>query len=209
MQVRAELSTEMICAPARRAARSLMFVSRKAFPMLSRLLAPAEDKVIFTPWGAPQHMTTLADGIQSVSTGSHGGRKLSAERNAQMRDYMRNEDGWYEEDSEWAKVAVVFPDAFGADVVTAYRTLRNWKPDAYERFTGRVLKPGDSYIRDQQTFRRDHANSLIVVSAYGAWASWVPQGARRRQPPSSASGYGSDCYYECNYVCLALHADVC
>jgi hypothetical protein len=31
-------------------------------------------------------------------------------------------------------------------------------------------------IRDQQIFRRDHANSLIVVSAYGSWASWVPKG---------------------------------
>lgn len=94
--------------------------------MLSRLLAPAEDKVTHTPWGAPQHITLLAEGIRSVSTGSHGGIKLSAERNEQMPDYMRNDDGWYEEDSEWAKVTVVFQDAFGADVVTAYGTLRNW-----------------------------------------------------------------------------------
>ena len=88
--------------------------------MLSRLLAPAEDKVTLTPWGAPQHITTLVEGIRSVSTASHGGIKLSAERNAQMPDYMRNEDGWYEEDSERARVAVVFPDAFDSDVVNAY-----------------------------------------------------------------------------------------
>jgi hypothetical protein len=143
---------------------------------LSKLLSADEERITYTPWGAPQHITLLAEGIRSVSTASHGGVKLSPERNAQMPDYMRNEDGWYEEDSEWAKVAVVFPDAFGADVVTAYGTLRNWEPDAYEKFTGQALKPGDSHIRDEQTFRRDHANSLIAVSAYGSWASWVPQG---------------------------------
>ena len=75
--------------------------------------------------------------------------------------------GWYEEDEQWAKVAVVFPDTFpSARIVDAYSTLKNWHPDAYEKFTGRALKPGDSYMRDQQTFQREHANSLIVVSAY-------------------------------------------
>jgi hypothetical protein len=60
---------------------------------------------------------------------------------------------------------------FGSDIVNAYNTLKNWKPDAYEKFTGRALKPGDSYIRDQQTFRRDHANALIAVSASGSGAA--------------------------------------
>src|SRR5262249_51978851 len=60
--------------------------------------------------------------------------------------------------------------------VEAYGTLKNWLPDAYEKFTGRTLKPGDSHVRDQQTFGREHADSLIVVAAYGSWASWVPQG---------------------------------
>ena len=34
----------------------------------------------------------------------------------------------------------------------------------------------DYHIRDQQIFQREHANCLIVVSAYGSWASWVPKG---------------------------------
>ena len=54
-----------------------------------------------------------------------------------MPEYMRNTDGWYEEDEQWAKVAVVFPDAFlSGTVVDAYGTLKNWHPDAYEKFTG-------------------------------------------------------------------------
>jgi hypothetical protein len=94
-------------------------------------------------------------------------------------EYMRNDDGWYEEDEQWAKVAVVFPDAFpSGTIVDAYATLKNWHRDAYEKFTGRTVQQGDSYIRDQQIFRHDHAdaNSLIVVSAYGSWASWVSKG---------------------------------
>ena len=31
-------------------------------------------------------------------------------------------------------------------------------------------------MRDRQLFQREHADSLVVVSAYGAWASWVPKG---------------------------------
>jgi hypothetical protein len=124
--------------------------------MLSGLLTPKEEQVTITPWGVPQHIRTLAFGIQSVSTAGHGGVKLSAERNAQIPDYMRNTDGWYEEDVEWAKVAVVLLDAFSAESVgDAYRTLKNWQPDAYEQFTGRMLKPGDSFIRDRQMFGHD------------------------------------------------------
>src|ERR1700736_531524 len=67
--------------------------------MLSQALAPAEERVTLTPWGAPQHITKLADGIQSVSTASDGGIKLSFERNEQIPEYMRNDDGWYEKTS--------------------------------------------------------------------------------------------------------------
>src|ERR1700746_15457 len=91
--------------------------------MLSKLLAPSDEQVTLTPWGAPQHITKLAESIQSVSTASHGGIRLSNERNEQIPEYIRNADGW-----------------------------------------------------DQQIFQREHANSLIVVSAYGSWASWVPKG---------------------------------
>ncbi len=49
-----------------------------------------------SPWGVIQDKRELAPGIWQVSTASHGGIKLSRERNAAMPDYMRNEGGWYE-----------------------------------------------------------------------------------------------------------------
>ena len=54
---------------------------------------------------------------------------------------------WYEEDCDWARVAVVFPGAFKAqEVADAKRTLRNWEPEIYERFFHVKLTPEDSYI---------------------------------------------------------------
>lgn len=65
-----------------------------------------------TIWGPSQHCKTVADGIQQVSTASHGGYKLDAIRNALVPAYMRQAGGWYEEDCDWAIVAVIFPAAF-------------------------------------------------------------------------------------------------
>jgi hypothetical protein len=81
---------------------------------------------------APQHITKLAEGdqylavetlwmpsasfVMTIATftleASHEGIKLSSERNEQIPEYMRKADGWYEEDEQWAIVAVVYPDAF-------------------------------------------------------------------------------------------------
>lgn len=41
-----------------------------------------------TPWGRSDSQKELADGIWMVTTPSHGGVKLSPERQAQMPDYM-------------------------------------------------------------------------------------------------------------------------
>ena len=110
-----------------------------------------------SPWGQIDNQYLIAEGILSVSTPSHGGLKLSADRQKQMPDFMRSDDGWYEEDCEWAKVFVVFQ----ADILTYgeeyavkailsgqhIQCLKNWYPDAFEKFYDTVLTPGESYIR--------------------------------------------------------------
>lgn len=114
-----------------------------------------------TPWGVSQHTEKLAEGITTVSTSSHGGIKLDATRNAMVPDYMRNEDGWYEEDCDWAVPAMVFPFAFDYPTPeqahsSARATLKNWKPDAYERYFSVTLQPEESYMRSERgkDFRR-------------------------------------------------------
>lgn len=140
-----------------------------------------------SPWGAIQDKKELAPGIWQVSTAGHGGIKLSRERNAAMPGYMRNEGGWYEEDCEWAKAAVVHPIGFQrvikiegkpdrSEFDIAMETFRNWHPDQYERFTGVPLQRGQSLIRDEQLFKAENHNNFVVTAAWGDWAHWVTKG---------------------------------
>lgn len=140
-----------------------------------------------SPWGEIQDKSELAPGIWAVSTAGHGGIKLSRERNAAMPDYMRNKGGWYEEDCEWAKVAVVYPigfqstfkDRHGVDQTEydcALETFRNWFPEEYESFFNIVLQPGQSHCRDQRIFELETRNKFVVSAAWGSWAAWVPDG---------------------------------
>jgi hypothetical protein len=135
-----------------------------------------------SPWGAIQDKRELAPGIWTVSTAGHGGIKLSRERNAAMPDHMRNEGGWYEEDCEWAKAAVVHPIGFQrvvngrTEFDIAMETLRNWHPDQYERFTGAIIERGLSIVKDERLFKLENENNFVVTAAWGDWAHWVPKG---------------------------------
>jgi len=126
-----------------------------------------------TPWGASQYSDKIATGIMVYGTAGHGGVHLSTKRNALMPDYMRNNNGWYEEDCEWALVACVFPDEYLAhyearlsDIVDiAKATMLSYFPDQYEKFFGVEVKEGESPHRDRENFKKRHVNSLLVSSA--------------------------------------------
>ena len=71
-----------------------------------------------SPWGRIQNAYTVADGIFLVSTAGHGGAKLDRKRNAQVPKPWRSKGGWYEEDCDWAIVALTFPEEpYFAEVV--------------------------------------------------------------------------------------------
>ncbi|MEY9247594.1 DUF7007 domain-containing protein [Bradyrhizobium elkanii] len=140
-----------------------------------------------SPWGAIQDKRELAPGIWSVSTASHGGIKLSRERNAAVPKYMRAEAGWYEEDCRWSIAAVIHPIAFQRTIKIegrpdrgeydiAVETFRNWHPDEYEQFFGVKLEKGQSLIRDEKLFQVETREKFVVASASGDWANWVPKG---------------------------------
>ena len=70
---------------------------------------PAQGKTK-TPWGDGSGYV-IAPGITLLSTDSHGGIHVSDARLAEMPDTIRNLDpfagsGWYEEDCDWALVAM-------------------------------------------------------------------------------------------------------
>ncbi|MCW2077949.1 UNVERIFIED_ORG: hypothetical protein M2193_000124 [Bradyrhizobium japonicum] len=139
-----------------------------------------------SPWGAIQEKRELAPGIWTVSTASHGGIKLSRERNAAVPKYMRAEAGWYEEDCQWSIAAVIHPIAFQRTIKIegkpdrseydiAVETFRNWHPEEYEQFFGVTLEKGQSLIRDEKLFEIENKDKFVVTSAWGDWAHWVPK----------------------------------
>ena len=101
-----------------------------------------------TPWGPSQEATEIAPGITLHETTSHGGFHLSAAKAAEMPDYMRaatfgtngphwygwRHIGWYEEDVDWAMVALVFPEHFQHDQAQARKILQYFNPAILQRF---------------------------------------------------------------------------
>jgi hypothetical protein len=73
-----------------------------------------------TPWGTPQDITTLERGIFRVETSGHGGYFAPADV---MKDWpldLRTAHtyggvGWFEEDCDWAILAMAEPDLLNAD----------------------------------------------------------------------------------------------
>lgn len=120
-----------------------------------------------TPWGAAQYAYKYARGIINYSCAGHGGFHLSATRNAQVLAVWRNADGWYEEDCEWAIVALTFPEAFApTHVAQAHQSARDYFPDGYHLvFPEAPLDHTNSYKLACRKFAVDHADDYVAVSA--------------------------------------------
>ena len=95
-----------------------------------------------TPWGKADGSKVIADGIVAYHTPSHGGLWISDERRTQMPDELRNiptfaGGNWYEEDCDWAIVALAFPQYFPNDQINADRTFE-WMRANSKRFAGKT-----------------------------------------------------------------------
>ncbi|NYF33624.1 hypothetical protein [Sphingopyxis sp. JAI108] len=119
-----------------------------------------------TPWGPAQSSEIYSEGVVFHSTASHGGFFLDPARNRGMQSALRNDDGWYEEDCEWSKVATAFIELFTAyERRLAEKTLRNSLPDAWEAYYGHVLDPAKSFEKERRQFLADHAADWVVIAA--------------------------------------------
>lgn len=119
-----------------------------------------------TPWGPSQGATVFAEGIVCHSTAGHGGFHLADDRNARVDGRLRNANSWYEEDAEWAIVAITFPELFtNFERRCADQTVKDSWPDEFEAITGTVLEPGQSREKDRRAFQSRHAGDWIVISA--------------------------------------------
>ena len=124
-----------------------------------------------TPWGPAQDSTPYGRGIVFYGTAGHGGFHVSPTLNALMPEALRLPSGWYEEDCEYARVILAFPERFDPERVKAAReSLRTWAPEDFEKLTGKVVMPGESYVRDEDIFRAENKERMITLAASGSGA---------------------------------------
>jgi hypothetical protein len=129
-----------------------------------------------TPWGRADHVYKLGEGIYSASTSSHGGMHLAPAINALIPKYMRADNGWYEEDCQQA----IPPFVLGCKYFDCQRThqfieegeaeqtVKVWYWKEWERYTGKILQPGESSLKDEAEYLEAHAQDWLVISALGA-----------------------------------------
>jgi len=119
-----------------------------------------------TPWGGSQMAVVYAEGVVAHSTAGHGGFHLSSDRNSKVHPLLRKNTTWYEEDCEWAIVAITFPDLFTAhERSLANKTIRNTWPDEWEAILSCKLAEGESWAKDRRAFDERHASDYVVTSA--------------------------------------------
>ena len=134
----------------------------------STLLGPREQAPAKCPWGAIADANEIAPGIIWFATAARSGCRLSARRQRMLPRALRTEDRWYENQSEWAAVGVVFDRIFeripAADASSrsqyqfAKETLKHWRPAEYARWFQTELDEAE--IRDLAIthFPRQHGD---------------------------------------------------
>lgn len=121
-----------------------------------------------TPWGTAQSENTIAEGVTVVTTAGHGGIKLDAARNAKVHKAWRQKGGWYEEDAEWAIVALTFPNLFPeAHRIDAHRIGKDYYPDQYEQVFKVKVLAAESYELRERDFRARTADKWVATAAWG------------------------------------------
>lgn len=122
-----------------------------------------------TPWGTSDYSKPYGRGVVFYGTPGHGGFHVSPTLNARMPEALRLRSGWYEEDVEWARVALAFPERFTAEEVEhARQALRSYAPEDFERFTGEIVMPGESYARDEVIFSMENRARMVTLAAIGS-----------------------------------------
>ena len=133
-----------------------VYVNRRGVPR-GKAVCKLTQKAISsekTPgWGDIEVVTDIAPGIRWISASRHEGFKLDDEANNRLPRVLRKRGGWYEEDVEWTKVVLWYPEAFEkALCFQAIDTFLRYFPDSAAAFAD------DRGLRIEQ----------------GPWGSWTP-----------------------------------
>lgn len=92
---------------------------------------------MYTPWGKADHVKWIAPGITRVDTSSHGGYKVEPMQEQAIRAKFPNMRpfagwGWYEEDCDWAYVALTYPNLFPPEAQEAAKASMAWQEEYHQ-----------------------------------------------------------------------------
>jgi hypothetical protein len=118
-----------------------------------------------TPWGKAQTVREVQPGILEITTAGHGGFKLSRYANSCVHSAWRRAGGWYEEDCEWAIVALTF--GLG-NAEYAQKTAKNWYPNEYEAVYGGPVLPEESRVLRERHAQTQAAGKWQVTAGVNA-----------------------------------------
>ena len=143
---------------------------------MSIVMNGLNPKITYSPWGEVQTQSDPHPGISVVSTAGHGGIYVTPEVNAKIPEVFRMDDGWYEEDVDWAIVHAAFPELFPDTQDEAHRTLKDYRWRQYERHYGVELSEDESPGKREHMHIQRNANRYLVRSAFGNHRADVPEG---------------------------------
>lgn len=137
-----------------------------------------------TRWGNPVTATQRLPGIWRVETSSHGGFVLSEQRQNAMPKALRLDGPEYEHDVDWSLVIVAFHTEFAAagdplfdiELSLATGTVKSWRPERWEAYASETVEPHESHVRREREAFEARIDKVVVTTAYGDWADWVPTG---------------------------------
>lgn len=132
-----------------------------------------------TPWGPAQYVKEIIPGIWHVSTSSHGGYKLSRERQSEMdraMPWMRSYAGdmWLEEDCDMPMAWIMWPEHFSPEQVHAGARAacqrKDWDPAFANTPLGRkVLNIAFEWEREHAGWWTVGGMTTILPGRAGYW----------------------------------------
>jgi hypothetical protein len=143
-----------------------------------------------TPWGGINHAEVLTPGITFISTPGHGGYHLDRCHQSVVQEILpqfRPYAGppWYEEDQDWAIVALAFPSLFEpVELRHAVRTVR--LSARYERERGQA----SNYVSVEAWL-----DSPVGAPILAAVALWEAQHAEEWEAGSCVTGGAAGCLW--------------
>jgi hypothetical protein len=157
-------------------------------------------KHLSTPWDVADYVKPLSTNgdVIRVGTPGHGGigvkRTLAMPKHLASVAILDSKWRWFEEDLDWACVAIAFPELFNAkSIEAANATLLAWLPDVYEKHYGRKPTAEESHEIRERELREKHKSNYRVQSATGDWAYNVPLGqvyvVGHRESDNSTAGF--------------------